>query len=478
MYEFVRPKHIMDALIWLKQHNPLYKDIEICDDWEKQWREGDGDLWEAITKLCDDDMETEEVTEDAVTDLPPPIPIGHDYQGIVCLARRNGFGVHNVPGDGNCFFHAVSASLSSAGVQPVGGLELRERLIHHLQTTNDKNEYMGFLQAPANFQALLPASPTKQQSQLYESYIRALINGEWADNLAVQALADMLNINICVINTISPDWIHHIQPRHGSSDNTVFVGLIGEQHYVALERKEHENEAGNSERNRRQQIQDEKDRVAFEETSKLRGVPYDTLLQEEQLQEGDTVHSVALGESQKPRPFLTDDLFQELANPTKYSYDRGGFTTKREKNITVLKYFNQRLLHKDGRFAKDIDYLLAAQYAVEAKQVRDDLQISLRQTRGQTFQNRRLTAGLMRCSDTVQAMIRTDTAFKFLKNVRGSPAYWNTVLLDLLAMVRQLGMPTWFLTLSAADMQWPEVIQSIAFQYGKSLSPEDVKNLT
>ena len=267
-------------------------------------------------------METEEVTEDAVTDLPPAIPIGHNYQGIVCLARRNGFGVYNVPGDGNCFFHAVSTSLSSAGVQPVGGLELRERLVNHLQTTNDKNEYMGFLQAPANFEALLPASPTKQQSQLYESYITALINGEWADNLAIQALADMLNINIRVINTISPDWIHHIQPRHGSSDNTVFVGLIGEQHYVALERKEHENEAGNSEPDRRQQIQDEEDRVAFEETSKLRGVPYDTLLQEEQLQEGDTVYSVAPGECQKPRPFLTDDLFEELANPTKYPYGR------------------------------------------------------------------------------------------------------------------------------------------------------------
>ena len=35
MYEYVRPKHVMDALIWLKQHNPLYQDIEICDDWEK-----------------------------------------------------------------------------------------------------------------------------------------------------------------------------------------------------------------------------------------------------------------------------------------------------------------------------------------------------------------------------------------------------------------------------------------------------------
>ena len=120
---------------------------------------------------------------------------------------------------------------------------------------------------------------------------------------------------------------------------------------------------------------------------------------------------------------------------------------------------------------------MAAQYTVEAKQVRDDMQITLRQTRGQTFQNRTVNAGLVKSSDNLQAMIRTNTAFQFLKNVRGSPAYWKTVLLDLLAMVRQLGMPTWFLTLSAADMQWPEVIQSIAHRYGKVLTAYDVKNM-
>ena len=54
--------------------------------------------------------------------------------------------------------------------------------------------------------------------------------------------------------------------------------------------------------------------------------------------------------------------------------------------MTPRKYFDQRLLNKDGRFAKDIDYMLAAEYAVETKQINDDVQISLRQTRGQTFQ--------------------------------------------------------------------------------------------
>lgn len=71
----------------------------------------------------------------------------------------------------------------------------------------------------------------------------------------------------------------------------------------------------------------------------------------------------------------------------------------------------------------------------------------------------------MKVSNNVQTIRRTDTTFEFMKN-RGSPAYWNTVLLDLLAMVRQLGIHTWFLTPSAADMQWPEV-KCIAHRYGK-----------
>ncbi|CAH1233099.1 PIF1 [Branchiostoma lanceolatum] len=45
-------------------------------------------------------------------------------------------------------------------------------------------------------------------------------------------------------------------------------------------------------------------------------------------------------------------------------------------------------------------------------------------------------------------------------------------------MVRQLGIPTWFLTLSAADMQWPEVIRSIAHQYGTYLTDDDVKKMS
>ena len=46
---------------------------------------------------------------------------------------------------------------------------------------------------------------------------------------------------------------------------------------------------------------------------------------------------------------------------------------------------------------------------------------------------------------------------------------------DVLGMIRQLEIPTWFLTLSAADMQWPDVIQTITRLYGTIFTDEDVK---
>lgn len=49
---------------------------------------------------------------------------------------------------------------------------------------------------------------------------------------------------------------------------------------------------------------------------------------------------------------------------------------------------------------------------------------------------------------------------------------------NVLGMIRQLGLPTWFLTLSAANMQWPDVIQTIARQYGTTLTEEDVKSMS
>jgi len=48
---------------------------------------------------------------------------------------------------------------------------------------------------------------------------------------------------------------------------------------------------------------------------------------------------------------------------------------------------------------------------------------------------------------------------------------------DALAMIRQLGLTTWFFTLSATDVQWPDVIQTIARQYGTILCVEEIRTV-
>ena len=77
--------------------------------------------------------------------------------------------------------------------------------------------------------------------------------------------------------------------------------------------------------------------------------------------------------------------------------------------------------------------------------------------------NSNLTAGLLagNFKDTIQNCIASDNAYKFMSTIKGTPAYWQSMLSEVLAMVKQLGVPTWFLTLSCADLRWEEFITII-----------------
>ena len=45
-------------------------------------------------------------------------------------------------------------------------------------------------------------------------------------------------------------------------------------------------------------------------------------------------------------------------------------------------------------------------------------------------------------------------------------------------MIQQLGMPTWFVTLSPADLKWTDIMQIIGRQYGKTLTAEMISQMT
>ena len=52
----------------------------------------------------------------------------------------------------------------------------------------------------------------------------------------------------------------------------------------------------------------------------------------------------------------------------------------------------------------------------------------------------------------VKKLIAKDKAFSFMSSIKGTPAYWKKFLHQVLPMVKQFGTPTFFLSLSCADL--------------------------
>ena len=221
---------------------------------------------------------------------------------------------------------------------------------------------------------------------------------------------------------INEDWIRGWQDADSDLYSGVFVDEVDNCEDTTVDNindsdsDSNERECDTAKENINDEI--EKDLIAIEENCKLRDLPYDTCLQNELPEEANQVFSIAPGEGNKPIPLLTDTLFEELANPDKFPYGKGGFAdTERDTKLTLRKYVNARLLDQDGRFAKDIEYIFAMQYAVEHKQVRDSISVALRQTRGRQQVSRNLHAGMLKNPQHLQNLFKKDRAYTFLKNI-------------------------------------------------------------
>lgn len=93
----------------------------------------------------------------------------------------------------------------------------------------------------------------------------------------------------------------------------------------------------------------------------------------------------------------------------------------------------------------------------------------LRKGKPNTRDGRKISNKLLQDKCEVERLVRNRDATRFMQPLRGSPAYWDKNLKNLLAMVRQLGKPTFFLTFSAAEFRWPEVITAIKAQQGQKV---------
>ena len=73
---------------------------------------------------------------------------------------------------------------------------------------------------------------------------------------------------------------------------------------------------------------------------------------------------------------------------------------------------------------------------------------------------------------TLHQFIAQDKAYSFISSIKGTPAYWKKLLFELLAMVNQLVIPKFFMTLSCVDLRWNELNQPA------NTGPQDVPRMS
>ena len=180
---------------------------------------------------------------------------------------------------------------------------------------------------------------------------------------------------------------------------------------------------------------------------------------------------VAPGEGKSPLNILKDPNVEVLAFPDLFPSGKFGLSALRDIKLTHTKYFNQRLLNYTQRFASDTDYIFYANFVSQQTNLQNQIHVAMRKVSG-----RNISAGMLseNFKERVKNFVVNEEAYTFMNSVKGSAAYWKNMLSDVLAMVRQLGIPSFFMTLSCADLRWKELIYIISKLKGKEPSDEEI----
>lgn len=129
-------------------------------------------------------------------------------------------------------------------------------------------------------------------------------------------------------------------------------------------------------------------------------------------------------------------------------------------------------MNADNRFAKYTNYIFFSQYMSELDQVIEKTQISIRKTVSNFDRCKNVNSDMIRNPETLSKLLRNDDAIRFMQPIRGTPAYWSAIQKDLFAMLRQLGIPTWFFSFSSAEYRLNDAISSLLKQQNDDRDPE------
>ena len=183
-------------------------------------------------------------------------------------------------------------------------------------------------------------------------------------------------------------------------------------------------------------------------------IPLTTLLDEHSLDKSEIL-SVAPGEGQKPLSIFKDPNAEYLAFPTIFCGQKRAANSERHVPVYYSDICKWELRCVDRRVALHLPNLFFKMKKLQIEQVCSKVHLAIRRckTKGKSY-----TAGYILKDNMGESLVRLDEGYKIFKTIRNSPQYWENQKRDVFAMIRQLGIPTLFLSLSANDLHWSELI--------------------
>ena len=129
----------------------------------------------------------------------------------------------------------------------------------------------------------------------------------------------------------------------------------------------------------------------------------------------------------------------------------------------------------DRRVALCVPNIFYKMKRLHIKQIKDKISLAIRKSKDKATH---FTAGQLLSPGFDEKLTMQNDGYRVLRTLRGSLPYWEAAKRDVFAMIRQLGIPTWFCSFSAAETKWEPLLQSLAkLVQGQYLSTDDIDNL-
>ena len=182
----------------------------------------------------------------------------------------------------------------------------------------------------------------------------------------------------------------------------------------------------------------------------------------------------APGEGNTPISVFQDTDAEYLAFPSIYCGKKPPISRRIPIHYSSLCKWELRA--RDRRVAQNVPNLFFKLKKLQMKQLKDKVSLAVRkcQTKG-----KKLTAGELRDPGGMDQLVKLDEGYYVLKTLRGSPPYLEACKKELFAYLRQLGIPTFFCSFSAADTKWLDMLRILGYAVDhKDYTDEELASLT